>query len=95
MACNEAPVPQTRGLPEKALGGASIGPAETADLCFIQPDQLRCCESPLDESQRASACWLHCSIQVACHNDSSVEISLFQQVAERNEVPFAWAFYES
>jgi hypothetical protein len=80
MARNEAPVPQTRGLLEKALGGASIGPTETADLCFIRPDQLRCCESPLDKSQRASACWLHCNIQVACHNDSLIEINLFQWV---------------
>jgi hypothetical protein len=66
-----------------ALGGANSGPAETTDLCFIQPDQLRCCESPLDESQRASACWLQRNIQVACHNDSLKETKLFQYVKER------------
>jgi hypothetical protein len=72
MARNETPVPRTRGVHGKAVDGTSFGSVETTDPPLIQPDQLRCCESPLDESQRASACWLHCNIQVACHNDFSI-----------------------
>jgi hypothetical protein len=56
MAVNEAPVAAMCGLHGKALGGASIGSVKITDPCFIQPDQLRCCEQSIsDESQRASA----------------------------------------
>jgi hypothetical protein len=79
MARNEAPAAAMRGLHGKALGGASIGAAETTDLCFIQPDQLRCCESPFrTKASGHRRCWLHCNIQVVCHNDSFDKSTLFQ-----------------
>ena len=79
MARNEAPAAATCGLHGKALGGASIGSADITDPCFIQPDQLRCCESPSrTKASGHQRCWLHCNIQVVCHNDSLMECMYFQ-----------------